>query len=277
VKNLKRYQKLYNARKRKLFLKSRLFWSSIIILILVFFSIYFLIFSKQEIFGFNFQIKKIEINGVDDSLRKEIQNSIDTEIETVLFKNKFFQGFISRSIFLVNLNKIKEEILNNFFEIDNCQLKKQFPQTLLISLEKREPLGIYCSLSDCFLFDKEGVIFKKIENNPPFSQKEEGLMLVLSEKIPHLGEKFISKERINLFLEIYDSLKNLAIPVKDFKIITEKKLEAKTIEGWDIYFNLESDIKIQITKLSLLLKEIYPQEREKLNYIDLRFTKVYYK
>jgi len=273
VKNLKRYQKLYSARKRKLFLKSRLFWSLIIILILVSFSIYFLIFSKQEIFGFNFQIKKIEIKGVDDFLRKEIENSIGSEVETTLFKNKFSQGFTSRSIFLVKLNKIKEKILNNFLEIDHCELKRQFPQTLLVLLKKREPVGLYCSLNDCFFFDKEGVIFKKTETE----NNLENLILVSSEKIPNLGEKFISKEKINLFLEIYNSLKNLTIPVKDFKMSTEKKLEVKTVEEWDIYFNLESDIKIQLTKLSLLLKEISPQEREKLNYIDLRFSKVYYK
>jgi len=63
-------------------------------------------------------------------------------------------------------------------------------------------------------------------------------------------------------------------------IISADRLNTTTSEGWIAYFNLSSDIGLQITKLNLLLQNKFPkpEDRKKLNYIDLRFeNKVYYK
>jgi len=58
----------------------------------------------------------------------------------------------------------------------------------------------------------------------------------------------------------------------------DKRLDIKTAEGWEIYFDLSSDVNFALTKLGLLLeKEIPLEKRGDLSYIDLRFSKVYYK
>jgi len=55
-------------------------------------------------------------------------------------------------------------------------------------------------------------------------------------------------------------------------------LDVKTAEGWEIYFNLEENLSWQLTQLYLLLeRKISPEERRTLQYIDLRFNKIYYK
>jgi len=55
----------------------------------------------------------------------------------------------------------------------------------------------------------------------------------------------------------------LKIEIKDFIIVSEKRLNIETKEGWDIYFSLEKDIKLQITKLRVLLeKEILIEKRK---------------
>jgi len=62
------------------------------------------------------------------------------------------------------------------------------------------------------------------------------------------------------------------LKILEVSIISEERLNAKTSEGWEIYFNLEGDINWQLTKLGAVLeKEIPPEKRENLEYIDLRF------
>jgi len=82
-----------------------------------------------------------------------------------------------------------------------------------------------------------------------------------------------------LILQIQGNLKdNFQINVKEAAISLPERLNIKTSENWQIYFNLESDINLQITKLNLPLKEeISPEKRENLEYIDVRFSRAYYK
>jgi len=53
-------------------------------------------------------------------------------------------------------------------------------------------------------------------------------------------------------------------------------LDVKTSEGWEIYFNLKKDINWQLTELDFLLKErIPPDKKGNVEYIDLRFERIY--
>jgi len=55
-------------------------------------------------------------------------------------------------------------------------------------------------------------------------------------------------------------------------------LDAETTEGWTVRFNLKGDLDWQVTELRLALeKQISPEKRKSLEYIDLRFSRVYYK
>ena len=93
-----------------------------------------------------------------------------------------------------------------------------------------------------------------------------------------LGENVISKDTLDKILKINENLeKKLEINPEKF-ILKDNRLDVKTTEGWEIYFDLLGDINLALTKLHLLLeKEISPEARKDLQYIDLRFTKVYYK
>ena len=61
-------------------------------------------------------------------------------------------------------------------------------------------------------------------------------------------------------------------------IVSEERLNVKTSEGWEIYFNTADDLDWQVQELALVLeKQITPEKRRNLEYIDLRFSRVYYK
>ena len=80
-------------------------------------------------------------------------------------------------------------------------------------------------------------------------------------------------------LEIQSDLKELKIGIDLAEIVNQQRVNIRTLEGWEVYFNLEDGVSQQIFNLDIVLKEkISPEERENLEYVDLRFgNQIYYK
>jgi len=186
------------------------------------------------------------------------------------------------------LDSIENEILEKYPEIKNAYLKKKFPDSLVLEIEKRRLIGIFCSgikseeeKENCFLIDDEGIIFGDVIFGGQISEDEQkDLIIIFSEnEDKNLGEEAVSKDKIDKLLKINSELeKNFEIKVEEFVLKEDKRLDIKTAEGWEIYFDLSSDVNFALTKLGLLLeKEIPLEKRGDLSYIDLRFSKVYYK
>jgi len=256
---MKRFRIKKRFKRKESIFKNRFFWLSFFILILIFGLSYLFIFSQI------FKIEEIEISSTDDSLKLKVEEVIKSEI--------------GKNIFLVNLNEINKEILNQFPEIAQLSLKRKFPRIISVQIEIREPVGIWCyqSYDKCFFINKEGIIFKAVGE-----ESIEGKVMILSLKereIFVLGEKILIPQILELILEIKKELgKNLKIEVENFTIVSEKRLNVRTKENWEIYFNLKKDVGLELTKLKVLLeKEIPPEERRNLEYIDLRFEKIFYK
>ena len=256
-------RRIRGARKKKSILRNRLFWDFILILILITLIFYFLFFSDI------FKIKEIEARIGESSLKKDIENVLEKSL--------------GENFFLANSSLIEKEVLRKYSQIEKAEVKKKFPNGLVLEIKKREPVAIFCLevTSDCFLIDKQGIIFGDLMFRGRTSKhSEEGLITIFSEEeTKNLGEKVISEEKMNQILEIYDNLeKKLKINIDRFILIGDKRLNVKTKSGWEIYFSFDSDIKFNLTKLKLVLeKEIPPLTREELEYVDLRFSKLYYK
>lgn len=121
------------------------------------------------------------------------------------------------------------------------------------------------------------------ENEALFAQEsiqEEVIILSLVEEgALVLGKKILIPQILELILKIKKDLReNLKIEIKDFTIVSERRLNVRTDENWEIYFSLEKDTTLELTKLKVLLeKEIPLEQRRNLEYIDLRFEKIFYK
>jgi cell division protein FtsQ len=254
---MRKYRKPYQFKKKKSILKNRFFWWGIVTVILMGGIFYFFFFFEI------FQIKKIEITGLEKTPPIE-------KIKTITKKNAeniiFF--FKTKSIFLVNLNELEKEILKNFPQIEKIDLKRKFPDTLLLQIKERKPVAIFCGKINCFFIDKEGIGFEATERKQDF--------ILLKKKVDqeiNLGEKIIEEKKLSKILEVQIKLKNeLKIFSEEILLISEERFNIKTLEGWQIYFNFQEDLSWQLTKLKALLeKEISPEKRKDLEYIDLRF------
>jgi len=255
---MKKYRKPYRVRKKKSIFRNRFFWLGILILIIFGGFFYLICFSSF------FQIKEIKISGNQKVPTADLQNIIQNRIEKkVLF-------FRSKGIFLADLNKINGAILEKFPQIAQANLDKKFPNTLLAQVEERKPIAIFCQGERYFFLDKEGIIFEEVSEVGIEYLKIKNLTLIEDLK---LGEEVVKKEVLPKILEIESKLReNFKISAEEISILSEDRLNAKTLDGWEIYFNPQKDLNWQLTKLNAVLEEEIPLERRKdLEYIELRF------
>lgn len=224
-------------------MRSRVFWIGILSFLAIAVIYYFLFFS-----GF-FKIKKIIITG-DQIISEEIART-----------------FVARNnIFLINAAKIEKDILSGFSQIAKVKISRSFPSTLNISIIKREPAAVWCDLEKCFLTDNDGVNFRE-------APTETDLIKITGAK------ELVGRESISQILRIQKELKDksIATTTRAF-IVSEERLNIKTSEGWEAYFNLKGNLDWQLQELNLVLeKQISPEKRRNLEYVDLRFSRVYYK
>jgi len=242
------------------FFKNRIFWFLSLGIILILGLTYLFIFSEV------FKIKEIEVLSSNEYLKTRVEEIIAPEL--------------NKNILLLKSTKIKTQILDQFPEILELDFQKKIPHTLIVQVEEKKEIAVLCyeDYEKCLFINENGLMFKQVEKE---LINDDELMILLRESNENLNlrESFSLNNKIEDFLEIEKTLKNnFKIEIKNFIIISEKRLNVETEEGWEVYFNLGKDIKLQTTKLRVLLeKEISVEGRKDIEYIDLRFERIFYK
>lgn len=244
------YRKPYRVKKKKSILRSRVFWQGILGLILAGELFYFFIFSDF------FQIKQVNISGEKKVSKAEIISVIEKET--------------AKNILLIDLDKTKEKIFQEFPKIAEIKIKRKLPDALNLVISEREGVVIFCQSDNCFLLDKEGIIFAPmVEEIKLLKIRKTEIESLLDLK---LGERVLEEILVSSVLEIKFKLDDLKILLAEFVIISDDRLNVKTLEGWEIYFDPKGNLTWQITKLKAVLKQEIPTEKRKnLEYIELRF------
>ena len=248
---MSKYKRPYRFKKKKSILRNRFFWLGILVLAAGGAAFYLLFFSEF------FHVEKIAVRGQEKVSEGEIRSVAEKRLESrILF-------FKTKSIFAIDLGEIKKEILNRFPQVATVEVSRDLPDALSIRVSERQAVAVWC-LQDCFFIDKEGAPFQR-------APLETDLIKVSGE------EKLLGE--IGRILEVKSKLKEeLGIEIGKAELVSSQRLNVETLEGWEIYFDLKGDFGWQIQKLGLVLeKQIPPEKRGSLEYVDLRFSRVYYK
>jgi cell division septal protein FtsQ len=260
MNKIKYYGKFNKYRSRK---KIKIIYFIPVILFFIFF--YLICFSSF------FQIKKIGISGNQKISSGDLKSIIENNLpRKILFFN-------SKSLFLVSSQEVKEGILKIYPEIEKADFFKKLPDKLEVLIKERRPVAIFEKGGNYFLIDESGIVFEETLDKPNF------LLIKKPNFIQEikLGENIIKKEEMSQVLKVEPEFKNKNLEFKAdlAELLNEQRLNIKTSEGFDVYFDLLGDISQQVLNLSVILKEkISPQERRNLEYIDLRFgNQIYYK
>ena len=255
---VKTYRKPYRVKRKKSIFRNRFLWLGVLFFFFIIAIFYFLFFLEV------FQVERIIVTGEEKVAKEDLELLVEKKLERkILF-------FKTKSIFAVDTQNIKKDILNSFPNISEVEISRGFPDALNIVVVKRFGLTVWCQRERCFLLDGEGVIFEEIFDTEPKAFQIKNLTQAPELK---LGDKVIEKEKLNQILDIESKLRNnLKISLATVVLVSEERLNIETSEGWEIYFNFEGDIEWQLTKLRAVLEEeILPENRKNLEYIDLRF------
>lgn len=250
---MQRYRKPRRIKRKIPFYKKKVFW------FLFFFFLFFTGNFYLTIFSPLFQIKEIEIFG-SEKMRENIKSLLEPQL------SKDLLSFSTKSIFLFNPKEIIQFLYENFPQIEKIEFFKKFPDKLEIEIKERQPLFIFCS-QKCYLIDKEGIAFEEFFAKDVFKIEE------ANKREIKLGEIVIDKEILKEILKIKKVLEEeFQIPLQEIVLVSKERINVKTLQNWEIYFNPTGNVDWQLTKLKFLFeKEIPPEKRENLEYIELRF------
>jgi cell division septal protein FtsQ len=190
-----------------------------------------------------------------------------------------FKLFTNKNINLIRLNDIDQRLMNNFVQINSVTSKKDLPDTLEIQIQERKPAMVFNQNNNWFFCDKNGLLFKQINEESATSSAKEMAVIRNSSLNNELeiGDIIADKKFISAIFDLESNFNSeLKILVKEMTINPENRLDVKTSEGWEAYFNLNNDLNWQFTKLKIVLdKKVPPEKRGSISYIDLRFENVY--
>jgi len=255
--------------------KATLFWGLILLKILPALLIlgglfYFLFFSPY------FYVKEIKILN-----NETIPENVLSDRANEIISKKIYFFLSAHNIFLFPSKKISNTLLDEFPRIGKVSVKKKFPGQINIKIEERKMVAIWCGLAPspptCFFIDKDGVIF---ENSP---SGEGTLIFRINDKLNRenikLGERVFEPDFINKIFEDQKKFEeSLGLNFPEFTVLEDNVLEANSSSGWKIIFDASGKLDSQIRALKKILEEMKPEEKQALEYFDLRIEgRIYYK
>jgi len=234
---------------------------------LVFGGIIYVLFFSQY-----FQIKEVKIFGVktisEEALRKKVNAELSKKVYFFIPQN---------NLFLFPAKKVKTDFLKEFPKTKNVFIKRGLLNFLEIKVEEREMAAIWCGLPNCFFIDKDGVIFEEAPSvDGSLIFKIDGKSRAEDIK---LGDRIFEPDFMN---KIFDSKKifedGLGVSFPSFTVLEDNVLEANSSFGWKIIFDSPSDLGVQMEALKKIFEEMKPEEKEVLEYFNLRIEgRIYYK
>jgi|AntAceMinimDraft_18_1070375.scaffolds.fasta_scaffold01760_9 cell division septal protein FtsQ len=262
-----REQKYYSSKKyrylkkKKSIFRNRFFWFFILGIITFLGLFYFLIFSPV------FQIESVTVEGTHFVDALEVKEGI----EKITEKNILF--FPSKSIFVLRKREVKNFVLENFFPVKDILVEKKLLHKLSINIEEKKAKALSCSEEECFLTDNQGFAFQTIAKET--AQKD--LPIIFFEHKIIQKDKLLDQELLEFISLIYAELKERGnIAIQEFKVFPSK-VEARTENNLILYFSPQKSPPLQVEDLILFLRDEALSEIDELEYIDLRFDKIFYK
>lgn len=212
-----------------------------------------------------FQIRELQVGGNTEVSENTIKN--------IVFHNlwKEFLFFPTASIVFADIRGLQDSLLKTLVELDSVSIHRQFPNTLVISVQEKRTVALWCE-DTCLALDKNGTTFKETQMSSDFP-----VVTYPGEAPENLGETVIAKDTLFSVLDFSREMKRRSILAGEetgirFRIVSENQIEALMSEGWSVYFTQTQDLFWQITKLQTVLEnKIPPEKRKRLEYIDVRF------
>lgn len=241
----------------------------------IIFRILFVIFLGVVIYSFVFsnflEVSEIEISGLETLNQKEMEESA----RNIISGN--YIGFIPKNnILFIIRNSFGEKLTEEFKKIEEIEIKKDFPNRLVVKIKERKLVLILCSQGNCFFVDNKGYAYASVDFNSEEVRQDNLVKLIDESENPIAeGDLVLRTSFVEFIFSIADEIKeksNIEITneYRSKSLISEEVI-IQTDKGWDIYLSSSFPIEKSARILKTILnKQISLKEANELEYIDLR-------
>jgi len=257
------YKKPHRAKRKKPLYAKAAFWRLVLGCFVILGGIWLVCFAPV------LEVKEINVSGSEKINNQDCAKIIEQEVA------KKIALFESKSILLFNLDRVKKEILAKYPQIQDIKIEREFPSKIFASLQERRGVAFLNNNNDKFyLIDGDGIAFEECA-------QQTDLIEITNDRQQevNLGSQVIPKDLLSTILKIKGEMQSsMQINVLMVDIATAERLNFQTSDGWFVYFNPLKDTGTQLTKLAAVLgDETFKTKKANLEYIDVRFTRVYLK
>gem|GEM_PF-644046 len=256
------YKKPHRARRKKPLWTKPIFWRTIFLSGSGAFAFWLVCFSPV------FEVQTIKIDGAEKIEEGEVVEIIEKEL------NKKIGLLDSKSILLFNLDQTKKDLMARLPQVQDIVISREFPSKIIASVQERRAAAIFSAGGKQYSLDESGLVFEEYQNG-------EGLPLISAPfaAAPQIGARAVEKETMRGILRVIGEMRGATdIAPAEAIIASPERVNLLTQEGWYVYFHPRRDISDQIVKLLAVINdESFKQKRKNLEYVDVRFTRVYLK
>ncbi len=255
------YKKPHRAKRKKPLWSKPRFWQSLFWVSTALGGFWLVCFSPA------LEVKDIEIAGA----RKIDKNVCAKTIEDQVAKK--IALFDSKSILLFDVEQAKKDLLARFPQAQNIKIEREFPSKIIASVEERRAVAQIAAAGKYYNLDQDGVAFEEAAKNND--------LLEISTAVENIaiGQNAMEKDHLAAILRLKGDIDiDEKIKLARAIAVSAERINLQTADGWQIYFNPLKDAGSQSAKLlAVLADESFAQKRPNLEYIDIRFTRVYLK
>ena len=172
---------------------------------------------------------------------------------------------IGMNILDIDKKQIQDRL--DFPCIEECSIKRKFPNKLYIKIKEREAVAI-CHNSESYLIDKNGYLIERLEQN----QRDDLSVIEISNKIDPNEEQPLEQAKLGLKILFYINKiypKILFGPI-NIELTEDESVVIKADSYLKKIFISIKDMERKMDFLLQLLPDI-KKRCERLDYVDLRF------
>lgn len=250
----------------------------------IFFYLLALVFLGTVVYFFFFSsylaVNSIEIKGTQKIDSEKVKNAFTEKIS-----GKFLEVVPKNNLLIISKNSMEKYLSDKFNRIENLEIKKTFPEKVIISIKEKQFQLIFAAGENKYLIDEKGSAWPKNDFELDGSE-EENLILLADEsgKAIENPKAVLEVDFIKYVLAVRKGIqKETGIEIsRNFYSprLISGDLKVETKEGWKIYFNQEISLEKSLKILKSVLDDnrIKKEDVANLEYLDLRINnKVYYK
>jgi len=221
-----------------------------------------------------FEIKNVDVAVVGERISSDGAKEVVQEF----LSGKFLKIFPQNNYFIFSFGRASDFLKNRFPEIKEIKINKKIFRSLAVEIKERQEIMLYCQKGKCYEMDDEGIIFKEEQ------EVCGGLEVCVRDNSGpevKIMDRALEAETIDFLLKTQEILKekvNLNLVYFEINIYPPIEVQVLTSEKWRIIFDTSRDPAAQIGALKLVLEEKIKDQRDRLEYVDLRVeNRVFYK